>query len=52
MYVSDSSDAQSVKHYIGQLGDQLRQYIDESFEKFTHTYEKSVVPSFPSQGRD
>jgi hypothetical protein len=47
-HVNNSNDVQSIKHYIDQQGDILKSYIDGSFKKLTHTYDKFVVPSFPS----
>jgi hypothetical protein len=49
--VSKPDDIQSIKHYVDQHQDQMKQYIvglKESIRKLTRVLEKSVAPSFPS----
>jgi hypothetical protein len=49
--VSKSDDIQSIKYYVDQQQDQMKQQIvglEESIRKLTRTLEKSVAPSFPS----
>jgi hypothetical protein len=49
--VSKPDDIQSIKYYVDQQQDQMKQQIvglEESIRKLTRTLEKSVAPSFPS----
>jgi hypothetical protein len=49
--VSKPDDIQSIKYYVDQRQDQMKQQIirlEESIRKLTRTLEKSVTPSFPS----
>jgi hypothetical protein len=49
--VSKPDDIQSIKYYVDQRQDQMKQQIiglEESIRKLTRTLEKSVAPSFPS----
>jgi hypothetical protein len=49
--VSKPDDIQSIKYYVDQQQDQMKQQIvglEESLRKLTRTLEKSVAPSFPS----
>jgi hypothetical protein len=49
--VSNSSDDQSIMHFVELQQDQLEQThreIEETLKKLTHTFEKSTIPSFPS----
>jgi hypothetical protein len=49
--VSKPDDIQSIKYYVDQQHDQMKQQIgglEESIRKLTRTLEKSVAPSFPS----
>jgi hypothetical protein len=49
--ISKSDDIQSIKYYVDQQQDQMKQQIvglEESIRKLTCTLEKSVAPSFPS----
>jgi hypothetical protein len=49
--ISKPDDIQSIKCYVDQRKDQMKQQIvglEESIRKLTHTLEKSVAPSFPS----
>jgi hypothetical protein len=49
--VSKPSDIQSIKQYVDQQHNQMKQQIgglEESIRKLTRTLEKSVAPSFPS----
>jgi hypothetical protein len=49
--VSKSDDIQSIKQYVDQQQDQMKQQIggsEESIRKLTRSLEKSVAPSFPS----
>jgi hypothetical protein len=49
--ISKPDDIQSIKYYVDQRQDQMKQQIvglEESIRKLTHTLEKSVAPSFPS----
>jgi DNA-binding transcriptional regulator YbjK len=49
--VSKPDDIQSIKYYVEQQQDQMKQQIvglEESIRKLTRTLEKSVAPSFPS----
>jgi hypothetical protein len=38
----------SFKAFIEHRGDLLKEYVDESIKGWTHSYEKSTCPSFPS----
>jgi hypothetical protein len=49
--VSKPDDIQSIKYYVDQRQDQMKQQIvglEESIRKLTRTLEKFVAPSFPS----
>jgi hypothetical protein len=49
--VSKPGDIQSIKQYVDQQHNQMKQQIgglEESIRKLTRTLEKSVAPSFPS----
>jgi hypothetical protein len=49
--VSKPDDIQSIKQYVDQQQNQMKQQIgglEESIRKLTRTLEKSVAPSFPS----
>jgi hypothetical protein len=49
--VSKPDDIQSIKYYVDQQQDQMKQQIvglEESIRKLTRTLEKYVAPSFPS----
>jgi hypothetical protein len=49
--VSKPDDIQSIKYYVEQQQDQMKQQIvglEEPIRKLTRTLEKSVAPSFPS----
>jgi hypothetical protein len=49
--VSKPDDIQSIKYYVDQRQNQMKQQIvglEESIRKLTRTLEKSVAPSFPS----
>jgi hypothetical protein len=49
--ISKPDDIQSIKYYVDQRQDQMKQQIiglEESIRKLTRTLEKSVAPSFPS----
>jgi hypothetical protein len=49
--VSKPDDIQSIKQYVDQQQNQMKQHIgglEESIRKLTRTLEKSVAPSFPS----
>lgn len=48
--LSNSNNDPSIKYYKYYIDqqDQLKQYIDESLKRLTCSYEKSIVPFFPS----
>jgi hypothetical protein len=49
--VSNSTDNQSIKHYVDQQRDQLEQFlggVEHLLKKLTGALEKSTIPSFPS----
>jgi hypothetical protein len=49
--VSKPDDTQSIKHYVDQQQNQMKQQIgglEESIRKLSRSLEKSVAPSFPS----
>jgi hypothetical protein len=49
-HVSKTDDIQSLRHYIDEQRDQLKQYIggmEEYFRKMKRAFEKSAIPNFP-----
>jgi hypothetical protein len=51
--VSKTDDIQSLRHYIDEQRDQIKQHMgsmEEDVRKIKRAFEKSTIPNFPSYG--